>query len=329
MNVLVTGGLGVIGSWVTRQLLEEGHRPVIYENRTDPLLVPDIIDDLEIVIGDILDLPTLIRTMKTYRIQCVCHLAGRLGQAAQANPWYSFQINAIGTLNVLEACRISEVERVVFTSSKAVYAIFTGEYTYPTYKPVNEDYPLYPDAKRHGIYGTAKLTSELLCLQYYQEYALNYVALRFSPLYGIGRIARHGTIAIYNKMIENAMLNKPTIIPHGGDEKTDLISVKDAANSIVLACFSQNLEHHVFNISNSQSYKLEDFANAVKAIFPDAVIEIGPGLDHVGIGPRYCVLDISRAKEELGFMPKYTLEEGIKDYIDTMKRLDIQPVYSP
>ena len=64
MNILVTGGLGVNGAWVTRQLLEQGHRPVVFENRLDTMFVADIADKIEVVIGDILDLPAVIRTVK-------------------------------------------------------------------------------------------------------------------------------------------------------------------------------------------------------------------------------------------------------------------------
>jgi len=326
MNILITGGLGVNGAWVTRQLLEQGHRPIVYENRMDTLLVSDIKDEIEIVTGDILDLAALSRTIKEHKIKRICHLAALMPGPAQANPQLGFQINAVGTVNVLEAARIMGVERVVFTSSISVYPPFTGEYGYPSYKPVNEDYPKYPAST---VYGTAKLASELMCFQYHQNYGLDFAALRFSEIYGIGKKARHGPIAIYNEMIENAMLGKPTIIPRGGDEKADMVYVKDVANSIVLACFARNLKHHVFNIGTGKAYKLEDFASAIKKIYPEAVFKIGPGLDYLGFGRAYCVFDISKAREELGYHPKFTLEEGVGDYVATMERWHIEPAYTP
>lgn len=326
MNILVTGGLGVNGAWVTRQLLEQGHRPVVYENRMDTLLVPDIMDKIEIVIGDILDLSTVIRTVKEYSIQCICHLAALMPGASQANPWLGFQVNAIGTVNILEAARIMEVERVVFTSSIGVYSPFTGEFGYPTYKPVDEDYPKYPTTM---VYSAAKVASELMCFQYNRNYGLDFVILRFSEIYGIGKKTRHGPIAIYNRMIENAMLGKPTTIPHGGDEKTDMVYVKDVANSIVLACFTRSRKHHVFNIGAGIIYKLEDVANAIRKMYPQAAFDIGPGLDYIGFGRAYCLFDISKAKAELGYHPQFTLEDGIKDYVETMEKLNIEPTYSP
>ena len=329
MNVLVTGGLGVNGAWVTRQLLEEGHKPVVYENRLDTLLVADIVDKIEIVMGDIMDLPALVRTLKKYKIQRICHLAALMGKSVQANPWFGFQVNAVGTLNVLEAARIMDVERIVFASSISTSAPFTREHGYPTYKPINENYPKHPISRRNGVYGTAKLASELMCLHYCQNYGLDYVILRFCAIYGIGKKVRHGPVAIHSKIIENAMVGKPTIIPQGGDEKTDIVYVRDVANSTVLACFAQNLEHHDFNIGTGQGYKLGDVANAIRKIHPEAVIEIGPGVDYLGFGSsEYCVFDISRARQELTYSPRFTLENGVKDYVEMMKRLNIDPTYS-
>ena len=330
MNILVTGGLGVSGAWVTRQLLEEGHQPVVYDNRMDTVLVPDIVDKIEIVMGDIMDLPMLVRTIKEYNVQRICHLAALMGKPVQANPWLGFQVNAVGMLNVLEAARIMDVERVVFTSSIGVFAPFTGEHGYPSYKPINEDYPKHPISRRSGIYCTAKLASELMCFHYHQSYGLDYVVLRIGLMNGIGKKARHGPVAIYGKMIENAMLGKPTTIPQGGDEKTDIVYTKDIANSVVLACFAQDLKHREFNIGTGKGYTLRDVADAIRKLYPEAVIDIGPGLDYLGFSSfEYCIFDISRAREELGYSPKFTLEQGVKDYVEMMKGLNIEPTYSP
>ena len=330
MNILITGGLGVNGAWITRQLLEEGHRPVVYENRLDTTLVSEISDKLDIVMGDIMDLAGLISAIKEYRIQRICHLAALMGKAAQANPRLGFQVNALGTVNVLEAARIMDVERVVFMSSIGVSAPFTEEYGYPTYKPISEDYPKFPTSRRNGVYGTAKLASELMCLQYYQKYGLEYVVLRFCAIYGVGKQARHGPVAVHGRMIENAMLGKPTVIPRGGDEQTDIVYVKDVANSTVLACFAQNLTHREFNIGTGKGYTLHDVADAITKIHPEAVIEIGPGQDYLGFdSSEYCVFDISQAMGELGYKPRFTLEEGVRDYVEMMDQLNIEPTYSP
>jgi UDP-glucose 4-epimerase len=162
-------------------------------------------------------------------------------------------------------------------------------------------------------------------VQYNRNYGTEFVVLRFSEIYGIGKRARHGTIAIYGNMIENAMLGAPSIIPRGGDEKVDMVYVKDVANSIVLSCFAHNIKHHVYNIGTGVGYSLEDVAEAIRKIYPGAVFNIGPGLDYLGFGRAYFVLDISRTKNDLGYIPEFMLEAGVRDYIKSMKKLGIQP----
>ena len=126
MNILVTGGLGVNGCWVTRQLLEMGHQPIVLDNRPDFSLVSDIADEFPVVVGDIQDLATVTRTLKDHQVQRVCHLAAIYPDAADANPLLGFQVNAMATVQLLEASRIMEVERVVFTSSIAALSRLLG-----------------------------------------------------------------------------------------------------------------------------------------------------------------------------------------------------------
>lgn len=327
MNILVTGGLGVNGAWITRQLLNEGHRPVIYENRIDTSLVRDIADKLDIVMGDILDIASIIRVLKEYKIGRIIHMAALMPGPAQSNQLTGFRVNALGTVNVLEASRIMGIERVVFASSKGVYAPFTGDYGYPTYRPVDEDYPQRPASMM--VYGAAKIVSELMGISYSKDYHLEFIALRCGGIYGPGKSARHGPIAIHGNMIENAMTGRPTRIPRGGDEKDDVIYVKDYANAVVLAGFAKPVKHHIFNIGSGKAYSLHDFANAIKRIYPEAIFEIGPGLDYRNMPGRYCVMDFSRAKEELGFTPKFSVDDGVRDYVESMRQLNIEPVYRP
>lgn len=328
MNILVTGGLGVNGAWVTRQLLEEGHRPIVYEIHLDTTLVSDIADKLDIIAGDILDLANIIRVLKKYEIKRIIHLAALMPDAARSNPIIGFKTNALGTVNVFEAARIMEIERVVYTSSKGAYAPFAAEYGYPKYKPIDESFPTYPQGPI-TVYGAGKLAGELIGIAYAEDFDMEFIALRFATIYGLGKSARHGTIAIHTKMIENAMVGKPIKVPYGGDEKDDMLYVKDCANATVLACFAKKVKHHIFNIGTGKCYSLHDLANSIKKVCPQAIFDIGPGLDYVGMPKGYCVMNISRAKEELGYTPKFNLDEGVRDYVESMKQLNIEPLYRP
>jgi UDP-glucose 4-epimerase len=334
MNVLVIGGMGAIGSFVTRLLLEMGHRPVIYSRHPDTTLLKDVDPGTyDYAQGDILDLPHFIHSVKNYKVQRIIHLSAIAAlDKCQANPLAALKTNVQGTVHVLEVARILGVERVVFASSKRAMGEISGEYGYPTYKPVTEDHPTKPVL----VYDITKLASEHLGFNYALNYNVDFIALRFAQTYGPGRLNLWGwgrvfTTLVHAKIIENAMLGKPVMIPHGGDAKEDCIYNKDIAQGLVKACFAQGLKHRLFHLGTGKAFALHDFANAVKKLYPKAQIEIGSGLDYLGMTdfPINCVFDISRAREELGFEPQYDVEAGVKDYVRVMQAQGIQPTYTP
>ncbi|MDP2659928.1 MAG: NAD-dependent epimerase/dehydratase family protein, partial [Dehalococcoidia bacterium] len=244
----------------------------------------------------------------------------------QADPRLGFEVNATGTVNILEASRLAGVERVVFTSSKAVYGPIRGEHAYPTYKPLGEDHPKNPIS----VYDVCKVASEGMGMNYHRNYGLDFIALRFASIYGPGKLARHGAIAQHSKIIENSMLGKPATVAKGAQERDDMIYVKDVAQGIVKACLAKGVEHRAFNIGTGKGVTLVDMAEAVKKIYPNAQIEIGPGLNYIGWDESYfSIFDISKARDELGYEPRYGVEEGVADYIETMKRLNIPAQYTP
>ena len=326
--VMVTGGTGVIGAWVTRQLVEQGTKVVTYSRHLDPTLVKDILGRFDSMSGDVVDLPRLIQTIKQYKVDRIIHLSATLPEKAEANPLEGYRINAEGALNVLEAARLMDVKRVVCTSSKGVYDVTRGEYGHPTYKPMDEDYPRIPNT----VYGTTKVLMENMGLDFNRIYGLDFVALRFPSPYGIGRLARHGIVAITSRIIESAMLDKPLDIPQGAEQKDDFIYLRDVANGIVLACFVEKVEHRIFNIGSGKGETLAHMIQILSKILGRKVpITIGPGVDYLKRTRtnRYSVFNIERARKELGFSPKYDLESGVRDYIETMRRLDIKPYIPP
>ena len=237
-------------------------------------------------------------------------------------------MNVEGTANILEAAVRCGVKRVVYSSAKGAYSETKGEYAHPTYKPLPED---YPTEDCMGFYGLTKLFGEKLGYKYQQKHGLEFVAIRYGATWGPGKLL-HGSSphTAHVGIIENAMLGKPFRYPQGGDQKEDMIYHKDSAEGVALACMTKGLTHSVFNIGTGVGTTMFDFAAAVKKLYPATQIEIGPGLDFLmkGYG-TYCVYDISRAKKELGFTPRYGVEEGVADYIEMMGRLKIEPTYTP
>lgn len=322
MTILLTGGMGAIGSWVARELVEAGHRPVLYDSRPDYSLIADLEGRVDVIAGDLLDLPSLIRTTLERRVERLLHLAAMMPPQAQANPFLGFQVNALGTLNVLEACRIAGVRRLVYTSSKGVYGPISGINGHPTYRPLTEDYPTRPNS----VYGATKLAGEHMGLNYVRNYGLDFVALRFGSTFGPGKLARHGIVGLHSRIIEAAMAGEETRLERGGEQVDDLVYNADTAHAVVLACFAERFEHRVFNIASGIPSTLLDLASAVKRAVPGAVIDIGPGLDYYGGGGGYSVFDITLARNELGYSPRYSLEEAVRNYVEYMERLRIRPL---
>uniref|UniRef100_UPI0013004277 NAD-dependent epimerase/dehydratase family protein n=1 Tax=Nocardia aurea TaxID=2144174 RepID=UPI0013004277 len=205
----------------------------------------------------------------------------------------------------------------------AVYAPIVGEYAHPDYRPVPEDYPRGPTPGLRA-YGASKILSEEAGQVYADRYGVEFVALRFGLIYGPGKKARHGPIGLHSRIIENAMLGEPTTVTFGGDQGDDMMYTKDVAQAVAKACTAQP-NSWVYNIGTGRPATLHDFATAVRTRFPQAAIDIGPGFEFLGIGPVHCVMDISRAEQDLGYAPEYDLEAGVADYVDSLDKLGLKP----
>lgn len=320
MRVLITGGMGVIGAEASRKFVREGHRPVIYARHRDESLIRDIVDKVDIELGSILDRARLADVMKARGITHVVHTAAYISALSAAQPAESVEINVMGTVNVLETARAANVARVVYTSAKGVYGPFLGEYGAPTYKLVTEDHPKEP--KR--IYDSAKLMGEHATV-YWGTLGLDVVILRFATTYGPGKTARHGKMGVTSQIVENPASGLPFRLAQGGDEKDDFIYNKDSALGIYLAAVTEKLTDRIFNIGTGIGVTLKDVAGVLRRHMPNAVIEVGAGLNFLGSPyPMAGVYDISRARQQLGYTPQYDLERGIADYLESLERLKLQ-----
>jgi UDP-glucose 4-epimerase len=308
---------------VSEALVARGERPVLYARHLDrSLMLPEVLERAEFVRGDVLDLPNLVHAIRAHRVGRIVHMAALLIGECQANPWLGFKVNAEGSVNVFEAARMTDVARVVYTSSKSVYGAVGGVHGHPTYAPLPEDAPKNPIR----VYDVTKLVGEHMAQNYTASFGLDVLTLRFASTFGPGKLIRHGPVSWHSRLVENALAGQPARLPQGGDQPDDMIYHRDIAEAIVLACYAERLEHRVFNIGRGERSTMREFADAVRRVIPGAVIEVGPGLDYYGSGiPYYSVYDISRARAELGFAPRFDLEAGIRDYIATMRRLGLAP----
>lgn len=315
--VLVTGGLGVNGAPVLRHFVARGERPVVIDIRGDlSLLDPDTAAKIEVVIGDFTDPALIADVLRKHAITGIVHMAAVVGEA-QAMPLEAFRVNAYGTVQLIDlACR-HNIKRFVFTSSRGVYGEQTGEGAHPAYRPIREDDPLCPAR----VYDVTKVAAEGMGRNYAAMHGIEFIALRFATIFGPGKTLRHKNYGVLSEIVEQSLAGRPVRIAHGGDQKDDLLYVEDVAAAIVAAATHPKPGHDVYNISHGVGVTLHDLADAVRAIAPNADISIGPGLNYMGFEVNYAgVLDNRRATESLGFTPRFTLKEAVRDYAERLRR---------
>jgi UDP-glucose 4-epimerase len=318
MKVLITGGMGVNGAVAARLMVYDGLRPVLMDNRVDLTLIGDIKNQVDIVTGDVCDQTALEKVVDDFKVTHIAHLAALMPEGAEANPRLGVRVSLDGTINVLEVARAKGIKRVVYTSSKAVYGEIDGAQGPPSYKPVREDYRKIPK----DLYGSMKVGCEELGRYYRETYGIEFIALRFVTIYGPGKEARHGPLSFYGQLIEKAREGANWVIPEGGDQLNDAVYVGDVARSVYLALKAPTPLEWMFNIGTGKASTPNDFLNAVAKLFPNHKIELGPGPSKLGRSKQsYCVFDIAAAKRNIGYEPAYTVEQGVKDYVDTLDRL--------
>ena len=320
MRVLVTGGLGVIGVRVVRKLLERGIQPVVYDFRPDFWLMPDLVGRFEFVAGDVTDFGSVNRVVRDQHIERIVHLAAFIDPDMGKLAFRSFNVNTLGTVNLLEAARLAGITRFVHASSRGVYGETPHGVGGPGYKPLDEDHPKHPVS----AYDVTKLAAEEMGKLYRDLHGIEFAALRFAGIYGPGKQARHGKMSLRSRMVEDPVAGKPVRLERGGDQLDDIVYVDDVAESLVLAATAKRLNHATYNIGSGKGQTLRQLADAVRAAVPEADIEVGPGLNPMGFDVHYyAILDFSRARDDLGYAPRFGLVEGVRDYVQSLRGIKL------
>jgi nucleoside-diphosphate-sugar epimerase len=312
MTTLITGGFGCIGSWVTRGLLAEGERPVVFDLGEDPwrlrmIAGDDVTERITLVRGDIADREAVAAVVRDHDVRRIIHLAAWQVPLCRQDPSRGALINVVGTANVFEAARASSgrVERVVYVSSAAV---FGPPNLYPP-GPVRDDAPTRP-ATHYGVY---KVANEETARLYWEEHRLRSSGFRPHSVYGPGR--DFGVTATPTLAMKAAVLGRPFELRWGGS--TDLIYVEDVARALVKASRATLDRARVYNLHGS-SVALADVVRTIEAAWPTA-----KGLiRHVDEPlPFASALDDTRYQRELGPAPPTALVDGVRRTLDEFARL--------
>lgn len=306
MAVFITGGYGHIGSWIAYLFARVNKDIMIYDvSQRCPEYLEGYKDKIQFIEGDVLDFARLADVMKKHHqeIEGIIHTVAIMGEFVPLNPHFNIRLNVMGLLNVLEAARIFDIKKVLFTSTGAVYGKKKGK--------TREEDCLDPQ----DLYAASKASAELIGRQYAESYHLDFRVGRLYFVYGPGRMP--STFFTLYKIafgvlegIEGLQSSK------GGDQKIDFTYVLDAAQGIYRLFEKKKPDSSVYNLSSGKSYKIAEVVEFCKKYthFPEE-ISLGKGI----LMNRVEGLDISKAQKELGYQPEYDIEEGIKLYSDWIR----------
>jgi UDP-glucose 4-epimerase len=317
-GILVTGGSGLVGAYAVQMLLERGERPVIFDVALNERLLGAVGLDppkLTLIRGDMLDLPALISAIRDNDCDRIIHLAAFLGEEVQRRPYSGVRLNFMGTVNVFEAARLEKVSRVVFPSSGTVYLGSLGE----GLEKIDESIPINPPS----VYAATKASCEFMGRAYAKRYGFEFVCLRYTGgLYGPSPAALKATreIAI-QQMIRAAVKGESVKIswPYGPAE---ILYGKDAAKGTVLAVLKEKFKDALFHIGNGIMLSGDDIVAAVRKAYPGSNIELTKANNPMPYPDSRLASDFSRAKEQLGYQPDYSIDRAVVDYGETLKRLE-------
>lgn len=295
---LITGGAGFIGSHLADELIKIGRRVVIVDNLSSGKR-ENVNKKAVFYKMDILD-PKLSDIFRKEKPNIVFHYAAQIDvRKSTKDPVNDARINILGTLNVLENCKNFKVNKIIFASSVGVY----GE---PEFLPTKENHPLSPISP----YPIAKLTAEKY-LSYYQSIGLNFVALRYSNIYG-PRQSSSGEGGVISIFIDNLLNKKNSIIYGDGEQTRDFLYVADAVGAVILALKAPL--GSIYNVGTGEGTSINKL---YKLISRNVGSAIRPKKSQPRSGEiKKSRLDFSKIKKELNWIPKYSLDEGLSKTIE-------------
>jgi nucleoside-diphosphate-sugar epimerase len=330
MNVLVTGGAGFIGRWVVKELLGKGHKVTVLDNLSNGRLenISEFKNNpyFRFVKGDIKDEEPLEQIF-CEQFDIIYHLAASINvQDSIDNPKTTFYNDTVGTFNILERAKI----QMFGTSSKMIgeqWVINSDEKVKPCKVVFMSTCMVYDKAKDYGIdeshltkpvspYGGSKIAAENLILSYYNAYKLPTVVIRPFNTYGPFQKSNGegGVIAIF---IENALRGNVLNIYGSGEQTRDLLYVKDCANFVVEAGLTDKVNGQIVNAGTGNDIKINDLAKLIS----NGRVDI-KHIEHIHPQSEIMKLkcDYTKAKELIGWEPQYTLDEGIKETEEWIKK---------
>jgi nucleoside-diphosphate-sugar epimerase len=309
MNILVTGGLGLIGHHVVSKLESLGHDIVITDTRTTYGIIPQ--DEIDYLMGerlkkiktnqihniDISNADSIDWLIQKHQPEIIIHMASFPRQkVVNANPAMGARTMMEGLMNLCESAKKHKVSKFLYISSSMVYGDFTDD--------VTEDY----NCKPQGQYGIMKLSGEHIVKDYSRRNCFNHTIIRPSAVYG--------PLDVEDRVIAKFMLTAMrggTLNVNGANETLDFTYVDDAADGIVAAALSPNTNNKTYNITKSHSRTLLEAAQLALKLAGGGTLLVK---DKDADFPSRGALNIDAARRDFGYDPKVDVEEGFEKYYE-------------
>jgi CDP-glucose 4,6-dehydratase len=309
--VFVTGGYGLLGSWLVGALVDAGARVVLLQRdlvRGSALVLAGLEERCDVVRGDLLDPGLLERVLGEYEIRTVFHLAAQtIVGTAHRSPVPTFEANVRGTWLLLEACRRVEVGEVVVAASDKAYGPHDE-------LPYREDFALQP----RFPYDASKAAADLIARSYFHTYGLPVATTRFANLYGGGDL--NGS-RLVPEAVNAALAARRPVIRSDGSPERDFLYVEDAVAAYLaiwraLAGGGGAAAGEAFNAGGGEPHSVADVVSLVCRL---AGTDVEPDVRGVGtpdgeIDRQY--VDSSKLTALTGWAPQVGLEEGLARTVD-------------
>lgn len=314
-KVLITGGLGLIGSTIASKLVAKGAHVTILDAELPRyggnwFNIKDIEDSIEYIKGDIRDSATVSYAVTGKDI--IFNLAGQVDyNYSLKDPLVDLGLNCEGHLVVLENCRrFNPGVKILFTGSRMQYGKTISN-------PVSEDHPTNP----LSLYGIHKLTAEKYYTTYHDHYGIKSVSFRITNPYGPRSQMKHSFYSIVNWFIRQAMEGKDITVFGDGKQVRDYIFVDDLADAMIAAAYSSNTDGEIYNLGSGNPTMFIDMVNTI-------IDTVGSGQlvqkewpkewENVETGGFYANID--KLKKAIDWEPKISIKEGIKQTVDYYKK---------
>ena len=313
MSILVTGGCGLIGSMLTRMLVERGEEVWVFDKLPGSPRLSGIEDRVKIVQGDLGNFAHVLQAVKESFPKVIYHLGAMLSIPANADPQTAFSTNVAGTYHVLEAARLFEVPKVIFTSTMATYGLDIKG-------PSLDDFTLQ---RPITMYGSNKVFGELLGRFYRTRYGIDFRCVRYPSIVGPGAGIRH--VSIYNAWaVEKAFYGEPYDIFVEPQIRCPILYFKDAARSVLLLATAppESIRMVCYLLAGTKPMpSAEELVSEIRKHFPQARFDYKPdplAMQFHG-SMQGVAYDDNTAEKEWGWMPEYSLERMITDFYDELR----------